>query len=96
MPVKRRQTKRRLGDAGEVQAWSELFACGYDFFGDLEPFGFPGRDADRAARAAAPEAWKRLGKVYMETVWAARGPGQPDTPWAVEQFGDPKECHDAG
>jgi hypothetical protein len=95
MPVKRRQTKRRLGDAAEVQAWAELFGCGYDFFGDLEPFGFPGGDACRAARAAAQDAWKRLGTAYLETVWAARGPGEPATPWAVERFGYPKGYNDA-
>jgi hypothetical protein len=98
MPVKRRQGKRRLGEAAELEAWGELFTCGYDFFGDLEPFGFPGGDTDRAARAAAPQAWKRLGIAYLETAWADRykGSGQRQTPWAVEEFGYPKGWRDAG
>lgn len=94
MPVKRRPGKRRIGDAAEVEAWSELFTCGYDYFGDLRPYGFHGAgDADREARAAAPEAWKRLGKVYLETVWANRNrsDGQRQMPWAVQEFGKPWE-----
>jgi hypothetical protein len=78
MPV-----KRRLGPAAEVEAWSEIFQCGYDFFGDLEPLGFKGGDADRAARAAAPEAWARLGALCLETHADRK-------PWALEKFGQPR------
>ncbi|MCK1507183.1 hypothetical protein [Bradyrhizobium sp. 18] len=92
MPMKRKIRKRRTGDAAEVKAWAGLFYCGYDYFRDLKPYGFTAKDADRAARVAAPEAWKRLGKTYLETLWVARfkGPGQRQVPWAVEEFGFPE------
>jgi len=77
-----------------MHAWGELFACGYDFFGDLKPLGFPSDDADRAARAAAPEAWRRFGKPWLES-GAHKGPGQPETPWAVAEFGYPRGYNDA-
>ncbi|WP_212031266.1 hypothetical protein [Bradyrhizobium sp. JYMT SZCCT0428] len=83
-----------MGDAAEVAAWGEVFSCGYDFFGELEPFGFPGGDADRAARAAAPEAWLRLGRSWLEA-GAHKGPGKADVPWAIEQFGYPEGYIDA-
>jgi hypothetical protein len=83
MPAKRRTAKRRTDPAAELEAWSMLFRCGYDFFGDLDHLGL---DID-AKRRAAREAWRRLGAAFM-TAW------RPDTarqkPWALEQFGDPK------
>ncbi|MBR1246143.1 hypothetical protein JQ609_04265 [Bradyrhizobium sp. AUGA SZCCT0169] len=78
-----------MGDAAEVAAWGGVFSCGYDFFGDLEPFGFPGGDSCRAARAAAPDVWRRLGKSWLES-GAHKAHGQPETPWALEQFGYPE------
>ena len=97
MPAKRRNSKRRTSSNAEVEAWSDLFTCGYDFFGDLEPWGFPrNNDADRAARAAAPEAWQRLGAAFLENWSPHPAPGQRQTPWAVEEFGYPKGYRHAG
>lgn len=94
MPVKRRLSKRKLSTAAELAAWSELFTTGYDFFDDLEPFGFPHiHDADRAARAAAPEAWSRLGETFMMT-WEP-DPRVREEPWALEEFGKPWEARRA-
>jgi hypothetical protein len=91
MPVRRRQSKRRLDPAAEVRAWAELFEVGYDFFGDLEPLGFDGRqDSDRAAREAAPEAWRRLGAAFL-----AQRELTAKVPWALEQFGMPSEVRRA-
>jgi hypothetical protein len=93
MPAKRRIAKRRISPAAELQAWSELFDIGHDFFNDLAPLGFPGGDGDARAREAARKAWRRLGAAFMETF-------QPDgvrsQPWAVEEFGYPKGWRDAG
>ena len=90
MPAKQRASKRRTSPAAELEAWATLFECGYDFFGDLEPFGF-GPGSDQAARAAAGEAWQRLGFAFM-AAWNQRQhhPAGRQTPWAAEQFGLPK------
>jgi hypothetical protein len=84
MPVKRRQPKRRISPEAEAAAWGDLFGCGHDFFGDLEDFGFPGGDADRAARRAARDAWRRFGTTFMRT-WSGVTP-----PWAFLEFGAPR------
>jgi hypothetical protein len=86
MPVKLRHSKRRCGLEAEAAAWAELFSVGYDFFGDLEPFGFPGGDADRKARAAAREAWRRFGTAFMAN-W--KPTDTRDQPWAFSEFGAP-------
>ena len=85
MPIKRRHPKARLNEAAELGAWSELFETGYDFFQDLKPFGFIKNDADREARAAAPEAWSRLGESFMST-WQTQ-PRVREEPWALQEFG---------
>lgn len=85
MPVKRRRPKYRVDSAAELAAWAPLFDSGYDFFGDLAPFGFPGGDADEAVRAAAPEAWRRLGAAYLTS--ELYDPSRAC--WALETFGRP-------
>ena len=81
MPVKVRRPKRRMSVAAELEAWSVLFATGYDFFGDL---GFPKQEE---ARKAARDAWERLGPAFMArwTPSSARS-----VPWALEAFGEPQ------
>ena len=83
MPVKSRRAKRRIDEAAEVKAWSMLFNCGWDYLHELEPFGL---HTDGEARAAAPEAWNRLGEQFLAT-WK---PDVRPQPWALERFGNPK------
>ena len=99
MPVKRRKPKQRQTTEAEMEAWSVMFEGGHDWFGSLEPFGFTRNDSDEEARAAAPEAWKRLGAMFLEE----REPRPSDTtpvpahlvgvvsmhPWALYEFGKP-------
>ncbi len=91
MPVKRRISKRRVSPDVEVEAWATLFATGHDFFCDLKEWGFvresfaPGT----AARAAAPEAWARLGRIFLDR---RMGDGFNGEPWALKQFGEPETC----
>ena len=90
MPVKRRRGKRKLDPVTEAQAWACAFHCGHDFFGDLAEYGFPqGPGDDRAIQAAMPEAWGRLGRIFLD-----RGMGDDfnGEPWALEQFGEPETC----
>jgi hypothetical protein len=83
MPVKRRIRKLRITPEAELQAWKVMFETGADYFHELRDFGLAD---DKAARRAAPKAWKRLGRDYMRT-W------QPDptrqVPWALLKFGNP-------
>ncbi len=88
MPRRQRQAKRRVSPEAEVEAWATLFATGHDFFSDLKEWGFEIElfDPGTAARAAAPEAWKRLGRMFID-----RGLGDAfnGETWALRQFGEP-------
>ncbi|OWK20747.1 hypothetical protein AJ88_26235 [Mesorhizobium amorphae CCBAU 01583] len=65
MGTKRQPLRRRqIGSGAEYQAWSETFTSGYDFFGDLAPFGLVD---DRDIQAAAKEAWKRFGTRFLSS-----------------------------
>jgi hypothetical protein len=84
MPVKMRKRKRRTDPAAELEAWSMLFECGYDYFNNLG-FGYGG---DAVAREAAPEAWRRLGSAFL----ASRPANAPRAvPWALETLGEPPQ-----
>ena len=85
MPVKLRQPKRRTTVAAEVEAWSMLFECGYDYFNELG-FGYGG-DAVEPARRAAPEAWRRLGAAFL----TSRPENVSEVPWALQKFGEPPQ-----
>jgi hypothetical protein len=89
MPVKKRLGKKRIGETEECALWADLFATGYSAFfaGDLEDLNFPDK---YAANRAAPEAWTRLGRIYMETIWPTLGKPAALRPWAYEVFGPPK------
>lgn len=94
MPRRRRVPKRRADPQVEANAWASVFETGFDFFDDLEAIGLAdptagvsGSDAEKVAfRAAAKDAWRRLGAAFMVS-WEARG--TLEKPWALEQFGNP-------
>ena len=86
MPVKRRTAKRRMTPAAELAEWHSWFECGVAFDGELDPLGFRTHEQ---MEAAAPEAWGRLGELFM-AAWEPTDVRQ--TPWALEQFGEPKTC----
>lgn len=88
MPVKRRQTKRRMDPRAEAQAWEMVFTCGYDFFGELQRFGIDLRCAklNEETLAVANEAWSRLGHIFMAN-WDAEK--ERRMPWAYDQFEEP-------
>ena len=86
MPPKRRPGKRQLDAGAELEAWSMVFACGHDYFGDLSRIGVPMDEHGHGPeRMAAEEAWHRLGARFL-----AR-PQEPHlTPaWALTEFGEP-------
>lgn len=99
MPVKHRRSKRRADPVAEAQAWACMFACGYDFFGDAsdwaglrEPVHSPPEARPEAARAwldAVRDAWRRVGRIYMDHRMgdAFGGPG-----WALTELGEPEKC----
>lgn len=85
--------RQRLGTAAEFEAWREVFASGFDMFGDLEPYGvldptsrIVPRDQLPAARdafhEAAREAWGRLGARFLAET-------EDTSAWALERFGRP-------
>ena len=84
MPVERRADKRRLDPAAELAAWSMVFACGRDHFHDLPRIGVR-TDDHGPDRAAAEDAWRRLGARFLAE------PQDPHlTPcWALQEFGEP-------
>ncbi|ODS02077.1 hypothetical protein AUC71_02395 [Methyloceanibacter marginalis] len=86
MPVKRRAHKRRVDPRAELEAWSSWFESGVAFDGDLIDLGLA-NDADDVFKAVAKDAWKRLGELFLES-WTPDN--VRETPWAQEQFGEPK------
>ena len=85
--VKRRFAKQRMTPAAELREWEAMFEAGAAFAGEPEALGFSGDQEDM--RAAAPKAWRRLGDLFLAT-W--KPTDVRPTPWALEQFGEPKTC----
>jgi hypothetical protein len=89
MPVKRRRPKRRLDDAAELAVWFDVFETGFAFFGEFEAVtGIPTTDI-AAVRAAASEAWRRLGNAFLAQ-WTPTL-SQP-VAWAAAELGVPRRC----
>ncbi len=88
MPVRRRKGKR-LARIDEHAAWSDVFECQYDFFGELPSIGVKTDQYDLPDPKVAAEAWQRLGAAFMAE-WRSR-PHHPDEsePWALTTFGEP-------
>lgn len=94
MPVKRRKAKRRTTLLAEARAWGDVFQTKFDYFGALAELGithpadvWPPEARDWPAfHVTAEAAWHRLGEIFMET----RGEASTATPWALEQFGEPR------
>ncbi len=84
MAAKRRNPKRRLTPDAELEAWEMVFASGWDFFDDVGRLGVPMED-HRPDRAAAEDAWNRLGARFL----AAKADPVGGTPWALAEFGEP-------
>ena len=85
MPVKRRATKRRLDPVSEAESWACYFHCGFDLLCALH--WDLGLDSREAIEAAAPDAWARLGRIYIDH---GLGDGfDSHEPWALQQFGEP-------
>jgi hypothetical protein len=77
-------TEAPPGWDGRIAAWADVFEGGYAYFHDFtEATGLATTDI-HGVWAAAPEAWKRLGRAFL----AARTPTDPQ-PWGLEQFGAP-------
>ena len=94
MPRKLRAAKERYDAEAEVERWSMMFECGADYFresGVTLPLDiWPPEDRppfERALREAARAAWQRVGARFLERRDGANE--WRDTPWALEQFGDP-------
>jgi hypothetical protein len=95
MPVKRRNSKRRIGTEAEAAAWRGVFETGYDFFNELSDVGitFTTRtELDHVETSpdflpAARAAWKRFGADFM-TNWQPESSGRR-SPWAIDEFGPP-------
>ena len=86
MPAKRRHSKRRVGPLAEAEAWTATFAGGWDIFGDLKAHGL---DTPEAIRAAAPGAWRRFGRLYVDLDLGAHFNCGTGGSWALREFGEP-------
>ena len=51
----------------EVLDWWDVLRTGFNYFGDLTPYGFTGDHAHewQAQRIAAKEIWQRVGSVFL-------------------------------
>jgi hypothetical protein len=88
MPAKAKHAKRRIDEAAELEAWSMMFATGYDYFSAVarlrKPTGPIGRDDPSLSEAR--DAWRRLGPMFMAS-WKPEQ-NRP-LPWAHVRFGPP-------
>jgi hypothetical protein len=83
MPRKSRRSKRRIDPFTEAEAWACAFHCQHDFFGDLAEFGLTD---DKAVLEAMPDAWARLGGLFLHR---AMGAGFNGEPFALTEYGEP-------
>ncbi|WP_298372888.1 hypothetical protein [uncultured Bradyrhizobium sp.] len=84
MPVRKRNNKRRRADT--LDDWEWTFDMGWPCTGEL--WGIVELDeSGQPPRDAVEGAWRRFGKQFMEEFEARN---EPFTPWALEQFGDPR------
>ena len=95
MPRKLRAPKERYDAEAELSRFAMVFECGADYFGEtglIEPvhvWPMENRPAvEKVWRAAVRDAWQRVGWRFMET-WDPEPPPHRQTPWALEQFGEP-------
>jgi hypothetical protein len=96
MPRKLRAPKQRYDAKAELESFRMVFTCGHDFFSEtglVEPVhAWPPEErpaVEKVWRAGVKDAWHRLGRRFLET-WEPEGPPpHRQTPWALEQFGEP-------
>jgi len=84
MPVRRRKSKAR---AGEAKAWAGFMMSGHDFFDDLAAVGL----TEKTARPLAAETWRRIGDeviAHLDALHVGFAPYSRPI-WAEEQFGTP-------
>ena len=84
-------TKRDDGadQAAELKAWRMTFRGGFDYLRALPKIGVPIDAKHQPDRAAAENAWRRLGRAFLD--WAAEQPPHPLPSWAERQFGNPDQ-----
>jgi hypothetical protein len=84
LPPKIRPRKKRLTFEEELFIWAIIFESSYDYFSEARiAYGLPD---ENAVRAAARDAWQRLGHVFL----ARRNePPTRHRPWALAKFGPP-------
>ena len=83
-PPKRRQLSTDEG----LQAWKSVFLHGRDYF------AYEGDPAYKYSKLEAAQAWRRLGRRYLDELWPLYQRNNPkdtrEQPWALEQFGEPE------
>lgn len=84
MPVKKRNAKRRIDLAAQIEAWAIVFGAGFDFFRELPAFGVAIDEHGRPDREGARAAWLIFGPDYVLT----RDPAMKIS-WAEREFGKP-------
>lgn len=91
MPVRRRKSKAR---AGEAEAWAGFMWSGHDYFDDLPDAG---HNVETAAEVAE-ETWHRIGDEVLAHLDKMHVGFPPyDRPiWAERQFGPAKTKRRAG
>lgn len=95
MPSKMRTRKsRRVTAEPPAKAWAQVFIAGYDYLRRLAPYGL---QTEAEIRAAAPDAWRRHGAAFLERWERGDPPGRTSDepwvhkPWALREFGRPRE-----
>jgi hypothetical protein len=79
-----RRSKRRMAPLHEAELWRCFFKTGSDLLCELRWAIF---ESDASIRAAEPDAWKRLGRIYLDNGLGDDLNG--DHEWALAEFGEP-------
>lgn len=89
MPARRaplRRAVRQASPAAELAAWKMKFQAGCDYFNTLPDIGL---DEKQLSREQIADAWRRLGRAYLEQRALELQPKVNRTPWALTEFGEP-------
>jgi len=88
MPIRRHPGKRRM--SATLETWETFLECGSDFFDDLVDAGVVSARWEKPSHEVAYAAWLQFADELIHRWKTSRHPEQGE-PWALREFGDPRQ-----